>query len=208
MSENILSNYKKELLRNKAGYGKSLESEAKRICKNEALKLINECLANPEFVSVEKVKQIRDRVNGLRENLRVDISPFKPSKESGFYVRKTQVRGRTICVDLRGLTSKTPVLSLVQYILMTTYDAKMKQDPENQYKGLIMQGEEEVGDAFYVKGGGLRIRLEKYKQRMFIKSWNEGFSIKCSISCPFEVKEKVLPKLQELEEVYWEPTLK
>jgi hypothetical protein len=202
MSEKILLGYKEKLLKIRGGFGKSSESEAKRISKNEALKIINECLENPESVSYEKVKEIRDRMEGLKENLHFDISPFKPSEEPGFYVRKIQDKGRVVYVELRGLTSKRPVLWLVQFMLKEAYDVKIKQDPENKYKGVIFR-DEIMGDAFFVKGGGICIRLKQHKHKIFVRFWNEGFIVKCRIACPVEMKEKVLPKLRKMEEDYW-----
>lgn len=202
MSEKILLNYEKKLIRSKVGFGKSSQSEAKRICRNEALKLIKQCLANPESASHERIKEIRDRIEGLRENLNFDISPFRPPNELRFYVRKVEDVGKGVYVELRGLTSKRPVLSLVQYILKVAYNLKMKQDPKNQFKGVIFR-EKIVGDVFFVRGGGLCVRLKQYKHKIFVRFWNEGFAIKCRVACPFEVKEKVLPKLRKLEEDYW-----
>lgn len=202
MAVETLSSYKKSLLKSRVGFGQSVESEAKRICKSEALKLINECIEDPESVSQEKLEEIRDRIKGLKKNLHVTVSPFKPSNNLGFYVRNVRNEGEVLHVELHGLTSKRPVLSLVRHILKEVYNVKMEQDPENKYKGILLR-EDRVGEAFFVKDGGLCIRLKKPKHKIFVKSWHDGFTIKCRIACPIEVKKRILPNLLLLEEDYW-----
>jgi len=211
MEEDAISFYKKKLIKSKVGWGKNRVSEARGVSKAEALKNCIEIETNPKSMPkslfIEKINDLRIRTLTLNKPLRHGMSPFNPPL--GFYVRNVQDKG-CLHVELEGLKRKDSVLSLAKFIMEEAYRAHFIADPLNRYKGLILKDDKVVGKMFFVGSHNkiLKIIFSEFNQRITIRFWNKGLIIKTSVVCPLSVKQKIMPKLQNMKMEYWDYQIK
>jgi len=202
MLEDMLTRLENKLTKGRMGWGESVESEARGVSRGEALEIIKLWRQSGDL-SFDKFNELHARTQTLKDDPTLGISPFN----SSFYVVGVDPATRTgIRVEIRGRGKIGEVLlAFANCLLREVYQSELSSSPVNQYRGLIMRQNEQVGDAFYVGSSSnlLVIRLEKWHKRISMKFkrsrvWTIGVEILCSL----KVKHELLPALEKLHGEY------
>ena len=197
----LLAWAKRRLYTSRVGWGKSTASEAKVVSKNEAIKMMFSDDKNQN-----KVAEIISKAIGLNKPDNPTISPFDP--KNGFYVVGFERLKKGLIVYLRGLNLAFSTFKFVEFLLRSVYDAHVNCEKKH-FKIYCRNTPVGIGYMCGECDKHIKIKMgeftdEKFKkhEQILLKFSAEGRMVKIILFAPSYVLEKIIPKLNEMENDY------